>query len=114
MSDHSSGPVIYLVDEKASIAYSLAAVFRRRGLNPTPFTNPREALSQAKLNPPQLLITSLVMTDMSGVELAVAMNKIAPSCLFLFLSETWQVERLLNRVRRLGFPLEHMTEPPAA
>jgi FixJ family two-component response regulator len=103
MSDHSFEPVIYLVDDKASTAYSLAAVLRSNGLNPAPFTNPRAALSQAKLNPPQLLITSLVMNDMSGVELAVAMNKVAPSCLFLFLSETWLVERLLNRVRRLGF-----------
>jgi DNA-binding NtrC family response regulator len=114
MNDNSFGPVIYLVDDKVSAAYALAAVFRRRGLNPAPFTNPREALFQAKLDPPHLLITSLVMTDMSGVELAIAMNKVAPNCRFLFLSETWQAETLLTQVRRLGFCLEHMSEPPAA
>jgi DNA-binding NtrC family response regulator len=98
MDQDSSGPLVYVIDGEIPVADSLATMFCENGLHATPFTDPRQALFQARRNPPQLVLVNSTMTD-----LAVALSGVAPGCRFLFLSESSQAQTLLERARRLGF-----------
>jgi hypothetical protein len=98
MDQDSSRPLVYVIDGEIPVADSLATMFRENGLHATPFTDPRQALFQARRNPPQLALVNSIMTD-----LAVALSGVAPGCRFLFLSESSQAQTLLERARRLGF-----------
>ncbi len=103
--------LIYIVDDEILFAGSLAAIFRRNGLRAIPFTDPRRALSQARLDPPQLLLIDVGMSAMSGVDLAVAMSEVAPNCRFLFLSGSPQGQTSLDRARRQSYCFEFVSKP---
>ncbi len=98
MNHDSSPPLIYVVDSERPVAESLATMFCENGLHATPFTDPRQALFQARRDRPQLALVNSVMTD-----LAVALSGVAPNCRFLFLSGSSPAEAQLERARRLGF-----------
>jgi DNA-binding response OmpR family regulator len=111
MDQNNFRPLTYIVNDETMIAGSLAAILRRNGLHAMAFTDPRRALSQARLIPPQLLVVDLALPAISGVDLAVAMSEIVPNCRFLFLYSSSQAQTLLDRPRRRGYCFELVSKP---
>lgn len=106
MNPNSFQPLIYIVDDEILAANSLAAILRRSGMRAIPFTDPRQALSQARLIPPQLLVANLAMPAMSGVDLAAGMSQVAPNCRFLFFSDSLQAQTLPDWARLQDYCFE--------
>jgi CheY-like chemotaxis protein len=79
-------PRVIVVDDEATIAATLALILQKSGYSAIHFTNPLEALQAIKINPPDLLISDVVMPQMSGVELAISVRRIQPECMVLLFS----------------------------
>jgi CheY-like chemotaxis protein len=60
------------------IADTLATILKRSGFAATAFTNPIEALERARIEPPDLLVSDLMIPEMSGVELAIQLKILSP------------------------------------
>lgn len=73
-------PVILVVDDEAIISITLAAILDSSGYAALTARNGAEALELAALVPPDVLVTDLVMQDMNGFDLAVAVRKDVPDC----------------------------------
>lgn len=70
VSPHS-GSCIFVVDDEAVIASTLAAILRLHGYSATAFTSPLEALAAAQLDAPDFLVSDVAMPVLSGVDLAI-------------------------------------------
>jgi PleD family two-component response regulator len=61
---------VFVVDDEQVISSTLAVILGRNGFSATAFTNPVAALKESETDPPSLLISDVVMLEMSGIELA--------------------------------------------
>jgi CheY-like chemotaxis protein len=79
-------PRIFVVDDEPVIATTIATILRLNGYSANSFTSPLEALTAARSRAPDLLISDVVMPDVSGIDLAIQMRAQFPTCKILLLS----------------------------
>jgi CheY-like chemotaxis protein len=111
MSDR--GYRVFVVDDERVIAATLATILRMNGYRAKAFTNPVEALRDAGLCAPDLLISDVDMPEMSGVELARRLKTMHPACRVMLFSG----RATAGDLRREGwedFPLLQKPVHPAA
>jgi CheY-like chemotaxis protein len=102
---------IFVVDDEVIIASTLATILQRNGLDAVSFTDPLEALSAARANPPDLLITDVVMPSLSGIDLAIALTGDLPKCKVLLFSGQAATANLLEVARAKGHDFELLSKP---
>jgi FixJ family two-component response regulator len=107
----STAPRIFVVDNEAIIATTLAMVLRSQGLDATAFTEPDDALAEAESQSPALLVADVSMPQVSGVELAMRMLKTCPACKVLLFSGHGNNHDLLRDARAGGLPFEFLSKP---
>jgi CheY-like chemotaxis protein len=77
-----------VVDDEEVIAQTLAVILRQSGFLAKSFTNPLEALAEAASTAPDLLISDVMMPEMSGVDLAIKLRALHPECKVLAVFRT--------------------------
>ena len=77
---------VFIVDDEPVIASTLATILRLSGYQATSFQNPLDALKRAPIDRPGLLISDIVMPQLSGIELAIQVKAICPACKVLLFS----------------------------
>jgi DNA-binding NtrC family response regulator len=102
---------IFVVDDETVIAATLAMILKTSGFDARSFTNPLEALSVADVEPPQLLITDVVMPEMLGTDLAIEMKRRCPDCKILLFSGQAATSDLLAKARTEGHEFNLLTKP---
>ena len=63
--------VVFVVDDEVVIAQTLAMILERNGYSVRFFTDPLEALTNVEIDRPDLLISDVVMPQLSGIDLAI-------------------------------------------
>jgi DNA-binding NtrC family response regulator len=103
---------VFVVDDEDVIASSLAMVLRfQGGFHARSFNNPTEALDAASSDPPDLLISDVVMPGLSGIELAVKMRALCPECKVLLFSGKASTVDMLESARDNGYDFELLSKP---
>src|SRR5277367_810027 len=69
-------PVVLVVDDETIIADTRTAIFRNWGYAAMAAYSGEAALDIARVIPPQLLVSDVLLTGMNGVDLAIAIQKI--------------------------------------
>jgi CheY-like chemotaxis protein len=90
---------------------TLATILGRSGFQATAFTDPLEALQAAGAQPPDLLISDVVMPGLSGIDLAIRVREASPRCLVLLFSGQAATADLLEEARRRGHDFELLAKP---
>ena len=106
-----TGPHIFVVDDEEIIATSLAAILRMSGFSATAFIDPRNALSQARSEAPDLLLSDVVMPQMSGIDLAIQLRQQCPNCKVLLFSGQAITSDLLQQARQQGHDFNLLSKP---
>ena len=108
---HSHRPSILVVDDECAIAETLAEILKRSGYNAYTAYDGGSALEAALLNPPELLITDVVLPGMSGIELAITMRRIFPDCKIVLFSGNAATSSMLASATRAGHNFTLLTKP---
>ena len=88
---------VFVVDDEPIVARSVAQILSMSGFSAWSFTNPRQALDAASLDAPDLLVTDIVMPELTGIELAIQLKSICPYCkVLLFSGQAATVNFLAN------------------
>jgi len=112
MSQHAKELRVFVVDDEDVIASSLAMILRfQGGLHATSFTDPLKALQAAHADVPDLLITDVVMPQMSGIDLAIQLRDVCPDCKVLLFSGQAATADLLEVARATGYTFELLSKP---
>jgi DNA-binding response OmpR family regulator len=109
----SSAPVsrIFVVDDEHVIAATLATILRMNGFSASFFTQPLEALTAARLDVPDLLISDVAMPGLSGVDLAIQMRAQCPECKILLFSGQAATFDMLEDARKQGYDFDLLAKP---
>ena len=102
---------IFVVDDEILITQSLALILGRRGFEVSSFNDPLEALEQIKANPPDVLISDVVMPQLSGIDLAIRVRKLRPECSILLFSGQAGTADLLQAARQNGYNFRLLQKP---
>jgi DNA-binding NtrC family response regulator len=102
---------IFVVDDEYVIATTLATILERSGFDAISFTDPLKALDAARLHAPDLLISDVVMPEISGIELAIGVKKSCPDCKILLFSGQAATANLLQEARDDGYDFELISKP---
>jgi DNA-binding NtrC family response regulator len=77
---------ILVVDDEKVISDTLAMILRLNGFAATSFTSPLEALNSTPSSAPDLLLSDVVMPELSGIDLAIKFKERYPGCKILLFS----------------------------
>jgi FixJ family two-component response regulator len=106
-----SKQITYVVDDERLIASTLAAILKNSGFAAVAYTNPLEALKAAESEAPALLITDVMMPEMTGIELAVRLKSLHPTCKVLLFSGQAATADLLQTARQDGHDFVLLQKP---
>jgi len=87
---------IYLVDDEHLIVSTLARILCLRGFDATGFTESLLALEAARSEAPDLLISDIVMPQLSGIDLAIQVQGDCPGCRVILFSGQANLDDLLE------------------
>ncbi len=104
-------PVILVVDDECTIADTLSEILKRSGFNAIAAYDGASALDAALLNPPQVLITDVVLPGMSGIDLAIGMRRIFTDCKVILFSGNAATSPMLASATRAGHNFVLLTKP---
>jgi DNA-binding NtrC family response regulator len=86
---------VFVVDEEHIFASTLAQFLRQEGLDAQAFAGPLDALCAANSEPPDILISDVALSPVSGYDLAVETRVQNPQCKVLLFSSFPETDVLL-------------------
>jgi CheY-like chemotaxis protein len=78
--------VVFVIDDEVIIAQTLAMILEHNGFSARFFTDPLEALANVQIDHPDLLISDVVMPQLSGIDLAIEVKKRCSDCKIVLFS----------------------------
>jgi DNA-binding NtrC family response regulator len=106
-----NAPSVFVVDDEPVIAETLYLILQRSGFAVKFFTDPKEALHAARIETPDLLLTDVVMPELSGIDLAISVQKDCPNCKVLLFSGQADTVDLLSNARKRGHDFKLLPKP---
>jgi DNA-binding NtrC family response regulator len=103
--------VICVVDDEEQISKSLAMILHHKGFAVSSFTNSLKALEHVRATPTDLLISDVVMPQLSGIDLAIQVKKFCPACKILLFSGQAATADLLGAARSQGHNFHLLSKP---
>jgi CheY-like chemotaxis protein len=104
-------PVVLVVDDERVIADTLSIILSKSGFSTMTAYNGESALELARVTPPDLLITDVVMPGMTGIDLAITLTQTIPACKVLLFSGQAATVDLLEKARESGHNFTTLTKP---
>ena len=102
---------VLVADDDCVIANTLSQILRLSGYQAETVRSGEEAITAALKRRPDVLISDVVMGGISGIEAAVRILEIVPSCLVILVSGQANVADQLTGARRLGHEFEILSKP---
>ena len=100
---------VCVVDDEVMITESLSLILDREGFDVAAFTNPLEAMEHMQADPPDLLISDIMMPQLSGIDLAIRTAESLPDCRILLVSAA--PEEVLHQARADGHDFRLLQKP---
>jgi DNA-binding NtrC family response regulator len=104
-------PIVFVVDDEFVISHSLALILQNKGYAARSFTDPLVALGRIDADQPDLLISDVVMPQLSGVELAIQVQARCSHCKILLFSGQASTIDLLDEARKQGHTFTLLSKP---
>jgi CheY-like chemotaxis protein len=102
---------ILVVDDEHLIADTMTEILKRSGFHATCAYDGQSALEMALQVTPDIVLTDVVMPNMNGVQLAIAIRKALPTALVILLSGQAGVSDIVERGRQQGYSFELIAKP---
>jgi len=106
-----SGQRVFVVDDEPVIASTLAMILNSSGFDTASFTDPSSALEAALVDPPDMLISDIVLPLFSGVELAKRVKHRCLRCKVLLFSGHVETAAMLEEAWAQAHQFELLPKP---
>jgi DNA-binding NtrC family response regulator len=106
-----SHPRIFVIDDELSIAKMLSVVLQMHLFDAVPFSDPQQALEEARSAPPDYLISDIQMQQMTGIEVAISFAQEFPACKILLFSGQPDAPETMQQAREEGHDFAFLQKP---
>jgi CheY-like chemotaxis protein len=104
-------PKVLVADDERVIADTLAIILNQSGFEAKAVYSGEKAVEAAREWQPEMLISDVIMTDLNGIDAAIKIRAILPSCKILLFSGQAATADLLDRARTQGHEFEILAKP---
>jgi DNA-binding NtrC family response regulator len=104
-------PRIFVVDDEISIAKMLSVILQMHLFDAIPYSDPLVALDAARAAPPEYLISDLTMQGMTGIDLALVLQREIPACKVLLFSGQLDAPEMISKAREAGHSFSFLQKP---
>ena len=104
-------PRVLIADDEEVIADTLAMILSQAGFEAQAVYSGEEALSILHVFNPDMLISDVIMSGITGIETAIRVRALLPSCKVLLFSGQATTRNLLDVARVQGYEFELLTKP---
>jgi len=102
---------VLVADDEQVIANTLAVILNMSGFEARAVYNGRAAVDALSIFEPDILISDVVMPEMSGIEAAVAILALRPNCKVLLFSGQAATAHLLHDAQAQGHCFDILAKP---
>ncbi len=102
---------VLVADDEEVIADTLAIILEHAGFESRAVYSGEEAVEAARTFQPDMLISDVVMEGITGIDAALHVRAILPSCKILLFSGQAATVDLLGEARRQGHSFELLSKP---
>ncbi len=107
----STKPRVLVADDEQVIANTLAIILNQAGFEARAVYSGEKAIDALEGFRPDMLISDVIMTGMTGIEAAIQIRSKLPSCKILLFSGQAATADLLERARAQGHEFEILAKP---
>jgi CheY-like chemotaxis protein len=111
MPENSSKPKVLVADDERVIADTLAIILNQSGFEATAVYSGEKAVETAETLHPDMLISDVIMNDLNGIDAAIKIRQMLPSCKILLFSGQAATADLLDRAQGQGHQFEILAKP---
>jgi CheY-like chemotaxis protein len=104
-------PRVLVADDERVIADTLAIILNQSGFEATAVYSGEKAVEAAESIKPDMVISDVIMTDLNGIDAAIKIRAMLPSCKILLFSGQAATADLLDRARNQGHEFEILAKP---
>jgi len=104
-------PRVLVTDDEKIITDTLVMILNSSGFNARPAYSGEMAVELARGFQPDILITDVVMLGMTGIEVAIQMKSMLPSCKVVLFSGQAATADLLEIAENEGYQFEILSKP---
>jgi CheY-like chemotaxis protein len=109
--DHEDRPIVLVVDDEEIILDTRAAIFACWGYTAMKALSAEAAIAIAKLVPPDLLVSDIILSGKNGAELAIEMKALVPNCKVVLLASLGAEAQILAEAKAAGYDLNVIAKP---
>jgi len=106
-----SKPKVLVADDEQVIANTLAIILNQAGFEARAVYSGEKVLEALESFQPDMLISDVIMTGITGIEAAIATRQQMPSCKILLFSGQATTADLLEKARLDGHEFEILAKP---
>lgn len=110
-SSSSSKPRVLVADDEQVIANTLVIILNQAGFDAKAVYSGEKAIELLDSFKPDMLISDVIMTGMTGIEAAIEVRSRLPQCKILLFSGQAATADLLERARAQGHEFEILAKP---
>jgi CheY-like chemotaxis protein len=111
VQDSPPRPRVLVADDERVIADTLAIILRQNGFETATAYNGREAVEAARRWKPDLLVSDVMMPELTGIEAAIQIRLLIPECKVLLFSGQTETAAMLSDARLRGYDFEILQKP---
>jgi DNA-binding NtrC family response regulator len=102
---------VFVVDDEALIADSVTQILSQSGFAATAFYVGSDAIEQAQVECPDIVVSDVLMPELNGVQLAIAIRSYCPGARIILFSGQAATVDLLREAERDGYSFELLPKP---
>ena len=107
----NSKPRVLVADDEQVIANTLAIILNQAGFDARAVYSGESAIETVDAFQPNMLISDVIMTGMTGIEAAIEIRNRLPKCKILLFSGQAATADLLEKARAQGHEFEILAKP---
>jgi CheY-like chemotaxis protein len=111
MPEKNAKPKVLVADDERVIADTLAMILNQSGFNARAVYSGESALELASTFEPDMLISDVIMDDLTGIDAAIRIREQLPRIKILLFSGQAATADLLEKARAQGYEFEILAKP---
>lgn len=102
---------VLIVDDEVVVASTLAQILKLKGSEPLAVHRGEEAVRAVSTFRPDAAIIDVLMPDLNGIEVALAIRQLLPTCRIVLFSGNHEASELLDKAAADGHYFEILAKP---